>query len=173
MPAAPRPTANINQDNSTEALATNKTIYFKNFRIGGIPQTAASIGVQYRSPKYWFTGVNFNYFADIYLDANPDRRTEEAIAKYVSSDPQATEIIDQTKLDNDYSINLFAGKSWRIKNKYNIRLNVNVNNVLNNTEFKTGGFEQLRYDQNEIGKFPPKIGYMYGRTFFAMVSFQF
>jgi hypothetical protein len=168
-----RPIANINQDNSTEALATNKLIYFKNYRIGGIPQTAASIGVTYRSPKYWFTGVNFNYFADIYLDANPDRRTEEAIAKYVSTDPQASEIVDQTKLDNDYSINLFAGKSWRIKNKYYIRLNVNVNNILDNTEFKTGGFEQLRYDQNEIGKFPPKIGYMYGRTFFAMVSFQF
>lgn len=168
-----RPIANINQDNSTEALATNKLIYFKNYRIGGIPQTAASIGITYRSPKYWFTGVNFNYFADIYLDANPDRRTEEAIAKYVSTDPQAIEIVDQTKLDNDYSINLFAGKSWRIKNKYYIRLNVNVNNLLDNTEFKTGGFEQLRYDQNDIGKFPPKIGYMYGRTFFAMVSFQF
>ncbi|MDB4533665.1 hypothetical protein N9242_02255 [Vicingaceae bacterium] len=168
-----RPIANINQDNSTEALATNKLIYFKNYRIGGIPQTAASVGITYRSPKYWFTGVNFNYFADIYLDANPDRRTEEAIAKYVSTDPQASEIVDQTKLDNDYSINLFAGKSWRIKNKYYIRLNINVNNVLDNTEFKTGGFEQLRYDQNDIGKFPPKIGYMYGRTFFAMVSFQF
>ncbi|NQX98288.1 MAG: TonB-dependent receptor plug domain-containing protein [Flavobacteriales bacterium] len=168
-----RPTATIIQDNSTNSLAENKTIYFKNYRIGGIPQTAASIGVQYRSPKYWFTGINFNYFANIYLDANPDRRTEEAISKYVSSDPQVSEIVDQTKLDNDYSINLFAGKSWRIKNKYYIRLNINVNNVLDNTDFKTGGFEQLRYDQNEIGKFPPKLGYMYGRTFFAMVSFSF
>ncbi|MGB0886878.1 MAG: TonB-dependent receptor [Vicingaceae bacterium] len=167
------PRANINQDNSTEALATNKKIYFKNFKIGGIPQTATSLGLTYRSPKYWFAGANFNYFANIYLDANPDRRTFEANTNYITSDPQPEEIADQTKLDNDYSINVFAGKSWRIKNKYYLRININVNNVLNNTDFKTGGFEQLRYDQNDIGKFPAKIGYMYGRTFFAMVSFQF
>ncbi|MEJ6736400.1 MAG: hypothetical protein QNK84_05135 [Flavobacteriales bacterium] len=168
-----RPKATIIQDNSTELLAEDKTVYFKNFRIGGIPQTAASIGVQYRSPKYWFIGTNFNYFADIYLDANPDRRTEEAISKYVSSDPQVIEIVGQTKLDNDFTLNLFAGKSWKLKDKYFIRLNININNVLDNTEFQTGGFEQLRYDQNEIGKFPPMIGYMYGRTYFAMVSFSF
>jgi len=169
-----RPTATIIQDNSTNSLAENKTVYFKNYRIGGIPQTATSVGVQYRPGKYWFFGANFNYFADIYLDANPDRRTEEAVSKYVSSDPQVAEIVDQTKLDNDYSVNFSAGKGWRLKKgKYFIRVNININNVLDNTEFKTGGFEQLRYDQNEIGKFPAKIGYMYGRTYFAMVSLSF
>jgi hypothetical protein len=168
-----RPTATIIQDNSTNMLAENKTVYFENFRIGGIPQTAASLGVQYRSPKYWFVGANFNYFADIYLDANPDRRTEEALSKYVTSDPQVEDIIDQTKLDNGYTLNAFAGKSWRIKNKYYVRLNLNVNNVLDNTEFQTGGFEQLRYDQNDIDKFPARVGYMLGRTYFAMVSFSF
>lgn len=168
-----RPTATIIQDNSTELLAENKTIYFKNFRIGGIPQTAASIGIKYNSPKYWFTGVNFNYFANAYLDANPDRRTEEALAKYVSTDPQIDEVVDQTKLDNDYVINFFIGKSWRLKNKYYLRLNLNVNNILDNTDFETGGFEQLRYDQSDVNKFPPRIGYMLGRTYFAMVSFSF
>jgi hypothetical protein len=168
-----RPKATIIQDNSTELLAENKTIYFKNYKIGGIPQTAGSIGIQYRSPKYWFAGINFNYFTDIYLDANPDRRTEDAISKYISTDPQVDEIIDQTKLDDDYTLNFFVGKSWRIKNKYLLRLNLNVNNILDNTDFQTGGFEQLRYDQNEIGKFPPRMGYMFGRTYFAMVSFSF
>lgn len=168
-----RPNATITQDNSTELLAENKTIYFKNFRIGGIPQTATSIGIKYNSPKYWFTGVNFNYFTNAYLDANPDRRTEEALSKYVSSDPQVTDIVDQTKLDDDYVLNFFIGKSWRLKNKYYLRLNLNVNNILDNTDFQTGGFEQLRYDQSNIDKFPPKIGYMLGRTYFAMITFQF
>jgi hypothetical protein len=168
-----RPTASITQDNSRELLAENKTIYLQNFKIGGIPQTAASIGVKYFSPKYWFTGINFNYFTDAYLDANPDRRTEEALSKYVTTDPQVADIVDQTKLDADYTINAYVGKSWRIKNKYYLKFNVNVNNILDNTDFTTGGFEQLRYDQNDIDKFPPKIGYMYGRTYFAMVSFSF
>lgn len=168
-----QPKATITQDNSTELLAENKTIYFKNFRIGGIPQTAASIGIKYNSPKFWFTGINFNYFTNTYLDANPDRRTEEALSKYVTTDPQVSDIVDQTKLDDDYILNFFIGKSWRLKNKYYLRLNLNVNNVLDNTDFQTGGFEQLRYDQSDIDKFPPKIGYMLGRTYFAMVTFQF
>jgi hypothetical protein len=167
-----RPSVTITQDNSTELLESDKTVYFKGFKIGGIPQTAGSIGLQYRSPKYWFVGTNFNYFTDIYLDANPDRRTEEALAPYVSTDPQVAQIVDQTKLDDDYTLNLFAGKSWKIK-EYYIRFNINVNNVLNNKDFQTGGFEQLRYDAAEINKFPPKVGYMLGRTYFAMVSFSF
>lgn len=168
-----RPVATITQDNSTELLAENKTVYFKNFRIGGIPQTATSIGVKYNSPKYWFTGINFNYFTNAYLDANPDRRTEEALSKYVTTDPQIEDIVAQTKLDDDYVLNFFIGKSWRLKNKYYLRLNLNVNNILDNTDFETGGFEQLRYDQSDVDKFPPKIGYMLGRTYFAMVTFQF
>lgn len=168
-----RPMATIAQDNSTELLAENKTVYFKNYKVGGIPQTAGSIGLKYNSPKYWFVGINFNYFADIYLDANPDRRTEEALSKYVTTDPQVSDIVDQQKLDNDYTINLSAGKSWRLKNKYYLNINVNINNLLDNTDFETGGFEQLRYDKSNIDKFPPKIGYMIGRTYFAMVSLSF
>lgn len=167
-----RPNVTITQDNSTELLESNKTVYFKGFKIGGIPQTAGSIGLQYRSPKYWFVGVNFNYFTDIYLDANPDRRTKEALAPFVATDPQVSQVVDQTKLDDDYTVNLFAGKSWKIK-EYYLRVNINVNNVLNNTDFQTGGFEQLRYDAAEIDRFPPKVGYMLGRTVFAMISFSF
>ena len=137
-----------------------------------MPQTAANIGLKYNSPKYWFAGVNFNYFTDIYLDANPDRRTEEAVAKYVDTDPQYHEMIDQTKLDPGYTLDAFAGKSWKVK-QYIIRVNLNVSNVLNKTDFATGGFEQLRYNITNINKFPPKIGYMYGRTYFAMVSVLF
>jgi len=168
-----RPTATIVQDNSTQPLAESKTIYFKNYRIGGIPQTASSIGLKYNSPKYWFTGLNFNYFTDIYLDANPDRRSAETLANYVSTDPQVADIIDQRKLNDNYTLDFYIGKSWRIKHKYYVRLNLNINNILDNTDFQTGGFEQLRYDQHDINKFPPKIGYMLGRTYFGMLSFSF
>lgn len=169
-----RPNATITRDNSEEVIAENRTIYLKNYRIGGMPQTAASIGFKYNAPKYWYVGTNFNYFADIYLDPNPDRRTEEALAGYVDTDPQIDEIIDQEKLENGYTLNLYGGKSWKIrKNNSFIRLNVNVNNLLNNTSFQTGGYEQLRYDVTQINKFPPKYGYMYGLTYFAMVSYLF
>ena len=161
------------QDNISSFLVTNKRVFLKNYKVGGIPQTAASLGLKYNSTKYWFVGVNANYFADAYLDVSPERRAATATATFVSTDPQYQKLIEQEKLDPGFTVDLFAGKSWRIKNKYYLRLNVNVNNVLDTKDYQTGGFEQLRLDVQNVDKFPPRVGYMYGRTYFAMVSFNF
>lgn len=169
-----RPKATITTDNSQELIAEDKEIYLKNYHVGGMPEMATSIGLKYNSPKYWYVGANFNYFADIYLSPNPDRRTAESIEGYFEGDPQIAGIIDQEKLENGYSLNIFGGKSFKIaKNNSYIRLNVMVNNLLDNTDFQTGGFEQLRYDSQDIDKFPSKYGYMYGRSYFLMVSYLF
>ena len=168
------PTATITRDNSQEMIAENKNIYLRNFKIGGMPQTASTIGIKYNAPKYWYAGVNYNYFANIYLSPNPDRRTSESISGYATSHEQYNEILDQTLLENGDAVNLYCGKSWKIyKNNSYLRLNININNVLNNTSFRTGGFEQLRYDVTNINRFPNKYGYMYGRTFFIMLSYLF
>jgi len=37
----------------------------ENLSLMGMPETATSIGLKYNSPKYWYAGANFNYFADI------------------------------------------------------------------------------------------------------------
>ena len=169
-----RPVATITRDNSQEIIAENKTIYLKNYKIGGMPQTASSLGLKYNAPKYWYVGANVNYFPDIFLGPNPDRRTEEALSQYATGDPQIENIIAPEQLDNGYTLNIYGGKSWKVY-KYNsyIRLNININNALNNTSFRTGGFEQLRYDIADIDRFPNKYGYMYGLTYFAMLSYLF
>ena len=70
-------------------------------------------------------------------------------------------------------MDLFATKSWMYKKKYRIALNGSVSNLLNEQDLRTGGFEQLRYDTQNPDKFPPKYGYMFGRTFFVMMTFSF
>jgi hypothetical protein len=108
------------------------------------------------------------------LSPNPDRRTAEALAGYGEEYPYVNQIIDQTKLKNGNAMNLFIGKSWKFyKNNSYLRLGLNVNNLLDNTKFKTGGFEQLRYDASNIQRFPNKYGYMYGRTYFLMLSYLY
>ena len=138
-----------------------------------MPQTAASFGLKYSSPKYWWVSANFNYFADIFLNANPDRRTAEAIDVFVATDPQVEELISQAELNNAYTLNLSIGKSWRLNYKYFINVNLNISNVLNNNSVVTGGYENARFDAQNLDKFPYRKGYMYGRTYFAMVSFRF
>jgi hypothetical protein len=167
-----RPTSKIVRDNARDVVAEDRLIYLKNYKIGGMPQTAGTIGLKYNSPKYWWAAINFNYLADIYLDPNPDRRTTESLDRYVTDDPQVAKIIDQEKLDNGYTVNLSFGKSWRLKNSNQIRVNANINNLFNNRDFITGGFEQLRYDAGDIDRFPPKLGYAIGLNYFVMVTYQ-
>ncbi len=168
-----RPTATATRDNSSEVLATDRTVYWKNYRVGGMPQTAASIGLKYNSPKFWFAGVNGNFFDDIYLDPNPGRRTAEATEIFVDEDPQVNALLEQEKLESAFVLDVFAGKSWLLKRKYRVAVNANVNNLFNVTDFVTGGFEQLRFDRQDVDRFPSKYGYMYGRTFFLMATFSF
>ena len=168
-----RPQATITRDNSDEVFATDRTVYWKNYRVGGMPQTAGSLGVRYNSPKFWFISLTANYFADIYLDPNPDRRTAEALDGLVVEDPQWNALLEQTRLDNAFTVDLFGGKSWMVQRKYRIALNVSVSNLLDNRDFVVGGFEQLRYERMDVDKFPPRLSYLFGRTYFAMLSIGF
>ena len=168
-----RPLATIARENSAELIAENRTVYLQNYRMGGMPQTAIGAGIRYNSPKYWFVGVNLNYFDHIYLDPNPDRRTEEAISGFVDSDPQWRDIIRQERLDAGFTADVYGGKSWRLKRKYFLNLNVSINNVLNNQNFRVGGFEQLRFVPNDLDRFPPMYSYMFGINFFTMLSLSF
>jgi hypothetical protein len=168
-----RPTATMSRDNSAELLVENRTVYLKNYRLGGMPQTALGGGMRYNSPKYWFVGFNVNYFDHIYLDPNPDRRTEAAVAAFVDTDPQWKDVVQQERLDSGLTVDFYGGKSWRFKYKYFLNLNLSVNNVLNNQNFRVGGFEQLRYVPTDLDRFPPMYSYLFGLNFFAMVSFSF
>ncbi|HEX2617425.1 MAG TPA: hypothetical protein VHL57_07770, partial [Flavobacteriales bacterium] len=168
-----RPKATITRDNGDTALAVGRTVYWKNYRVGGMPQTAGSLGLRYNAPKFWSIGASVNYFGNIYLDPNPDRRTSEALGNFVTDDPQWNELLEQTKLDDGITVDLFFMKSWRFKNKYRVGINLSVSNVLDNTDLVTGGYEQLRYIPQQIDKFPPKLSYMFGRTYFAMITLSF
>ena len=167
-----RPTVTIARDNDFEIIADERTVYLQNYKIGGMTHTAASAGLRYNSPKYWFVGISGSYFDDIYIDINPDRRTAEAIEDFVVEDEVWKNVIEQERLASNFTFNAFAGKSWRINRKYFINLNVSVNNIFDNTDFSIGGFEQLRYDNRDVDRFAPKYFFMYGRTFFVNLSFR-
>ncbi|MFO8022898.1 MAG: carboxypeptidase-like regulatory domain-containing protein [Perlabentimonas sp.] len=168
-----RPNVTIARDNDLELLAEDRTVYFENYRVGGFPQAAASLGARYNSPKYWFAGTNVNYFGKSYIDPNPDRRTEDAVAAFDDSDIRVDEVLEQQTLNDGFTLDVYAGKSWRIQRKYFIRVNLSVSNVLNNQDLTVVAFEQLRYDPQDIDRFPPKYAYMYGTNFFLNVNFSF
>lgn len=165
------PMATISVDNTAEVL-DNRQIYMKGYFDGGFPQTAASAGIKYFSSHYIFAGISINYYDNVYLDINPDRRSAEGVANYDPEYPERENILEQQKEDPGFTLDANIGKSWRIKDK-NISLNFSVNNILDTQDLATGGYEQWRYDPFDMDQFPPYRFYLYGRQYFLNINFRF
>lgn len=162
-------------DLSDVAVLENELIYSKNFYIPGTPQQALALELKYNSSRYWFASITGNYLAQRYLDFYPLRRTELAVGnidREINGDV-FDQTIEQELIDPAYTVNLFGGKSWRVKD-YSIFLTIGVNNLLNDQNIRTGGFEQFRFaisdNRPDLGRFPNKYYYSYGLNYFANLS---
>lgn len=176
-----RQQAIITLDNRNENLGT-ETIYSQNYRVPSTPQEAYSWGLSYRSPKFWFVNITANYFDQMWLEFNPIRRTAAAVDGIPEKSELWNQILGQTQWNPQYTVDFFGGYSWKLPKSMSINnkstflvLNVGVNNLLNNREIITGGFEQLRfdYDDRNVNKFPPRLFYAYGINFFASATLRF
>ncbi|HTO17105.1 MAG TPA: carboxypeptidase-like regulatory domain-containing protein [Edaphocola sp.] len=177
-----RPTASIYMDNDTSTKVTKNTIYMKNFYANAGPQSAYTVGLNYSSPKYWYANINVNYFDRTYLDINPSRLTSDAVEFVDRNSEQWTEIVGQQRLPSYFTVDIFGGTSIKLKkylkgatNDMYLYLNIGVNNLLNNKDIITGGFEQLRFDYatKNVGRFPPKYFYAFGANYFVNLTFKF
>lgn len=176
-----RQSATVTSDNSAVVLDQDVTVFSKDFYVP-TAQQAYTIGLDYRSPKFWFINVNFNYFDKMYLNYNPIRRTASAVSGVEPGSEQWHQIIDQTQLKNQYTLDAFAGYSWMMNRKFHalkkrtyLVFNLGVNNILDNRNIVSGGYEQLRFDfaEKNTNKFPDKRFYAYGINFFASVGLRF
>jgi hypothetical protein len=168
-----RPKASTIDDRSNDFIFEEETIYADNFKVSGTPMTAASFGINYSSPKFWFVNLNFSFFDDIFIDFNPNRRRIEAVEQVEYDSEQWRKIVDQESPDGGISLDLFGGKSWKVKD-YFIYLNVGINNILNDTNLITGGYEQLRFDgrDRDPEAFPPEYFYRFGLNYFINLSLR-
>ena len=172
-----RPNLLVIQDNIAAPL-NEELVYQKNFYIPGTPQKALTAALNYRGKEYWFANINFNFFDDIYIDFDEIRRTELAVeginTETIQGQSQYNEIIAQQKAADAFTMDFFGGKSFKINDNF-IYLNVGVNNILNNTNLVTGGYEpRLRFNRalDDPNFFGPTLYHSYGTNYFINVSFR-
>lgn len=165
-----------------------ETIYSKNFYVPNVPQQAYSLGLFYRSKKFWYIGANVNFFDRFYTEFAPTHRTVRATDQVPYQSDQWNNIIQQERYSKkgQWTLDLSGGYSWRLKStfrkmdgknagKYYLVLNAGITNVTNNRNFIVSGREQLRFDYEEKNpdKFPPRYSYAFGINFFTNLTFRF
>jgi len=175
-------------DASGSSVTSFGKAYIKNYKQGGTPQQAFSLGMRYNNPKYWWVGANWNYLDDNFLDPAPALRTQNFItnpntnAPYVGlTEDSVRDMLKPVKLPSAFFLNANAGKSF-VFGKYYILITASVNNILNNRRYITGGFEQTRETKavdfatdyySPTPSFGPKYWYTQGRSYFVNMQFRF
>lgn len=155
-------------------------VYAKDYYVGGTPQQAYSVGLNYRSPKFWSVGLTYNYFDDIYMEINPLRRTSAAVQGLTKDSDEWHKILDQTKLKSQSTLDMFASYSlklprqWSINNKNTfLAFTFSASNLLDNRTIIPFAFEQLRFNATEVDKFPPRYNRGYGVNYSASIALRF
>ncbi|MFI3332552.1 MAG: TonB-dependent receptor [Rikenellaceae bacterium] len=164
-------------DNSAEVLSEG-TVYWNDYKVESTPQTAVNVGLGYRSPNYLFLALDLNFYDNNYLSMNPFYRTDNALTANMLKDQSLVDAMrSQEKFDSAYTLNASVGKSWYINREYNLGVSFEIKNILNNQSIKTGGYEQMRLNEDtDLGiyeRFDSKYFYMLGRTYYLNVYLRF
>ena len=143
------------------------------------PQLAANLGLNYRTRSYWFFEIDAQYFANSYLDMNPLYRTNLAVAgpDNVITPVEIEYMAAQERFKPVFLLNASIGKSWYINRKYNFGFSMNIQNITNNRNVKTGGYEQTRLIDSKscerYYRFDSKYFYMQGINYMLNLYFRF
>ena len=143
--------SNAEPDSKTGSLYHEDICVNKGMREGGTPLAAASIDLSYRY-NFWYFDLIGNYYDKIYLYYSP-------ITRYYNDFPDPdndgvhdlTGLPDQAKGKGGFMLDASISKSFRLK-KGQLRVNLMVSNILNNTKLCTGGMEQNRRDKDAAGE---------------------
>ena len=163
------PLFSVYDDNTDNSYIDGHTAYLKHYHVSAGPETVASLGIKYNSPKYWWVSLNGNYMANMYFDVNPYNHTKHGMIHYAQGDIRIEDVLSQDPLKPAFTLDFYGGFSKRYKGYYFL-MNVSVNNLLNNKSAVLYGYEQLRFNANNPDMFPDKYSYMYGLNYFISLT---
>ncbi len=149
--------SNAEPDAKTGSIYHEDICVNKGMREGGTPLAAASIDLSYHW-NYWYFDLIGNYYDNIYLYYSPVTRyynnlpdaDNDGIREYYNTEGDPVFPEGQAKGKGGFMLDASISKSFRLK-KGQLRVNLMVSNILNNTKICTGGMEQNRRDYSEEG----------------------
>ncbi len=178
-------------------------------RVSGTPLTAASVGVSYNR-NGWFLEANLNYYDRTYIGYSAYRRLSNVIPNEVfgnsfdvNGNPvwqhtgeeydtnggirldQNGNVVEartakQEKCKGGFMLDASIGRHIRLNRGRSLSINLSLQNILNNDDLRTGGYEQNRDDYYATGEqrtyqFSKNAKYYYANlfNFFLNVGYKF
>ncbi|MCM1483506.1 MAG: TonB-dependent receptor [Muribaculaceae bacterium] len=159
---------------------TATTVYIKNYHIGGTPQTAVNVGLDWAAPGMWFFNVNASWMGNSYVNLSPIRHEALTDLWTVYPNPEqlaqaVAEITGEERLNNAFVLNASIGKLIYLNRSMSLNLNVNVDNILNKKNIMTYGYQQGRFDYTDFNrlKYPNRYFFAQGIKVFVNVGLRF
>ena len=176
-----RPIGTRSYENGTSPDVTT-TVYLKNFYVAGTPQECYSLAFNWAGPKMWFVELNGAWMNRSYVNLSPVRHeTMPNLYTMAESEEHLQQMIadisQQEKLNEALVINASIGHVIYINRTASFNINLNLNNILDNKNIQTGGYQQGRIDtkdySNTANKFPNKYYYAQGFKMFLNLGLRF
>ncbi len=151
-------------------------------RESGTPLGVVSLGFDY-NVNGWFFSANLNYYDRVYIDFSEYRRLTNIVTNYVSTSADKltfdvtqaelkqnggvlfdqngnvveTYAAHQEKAKGGFMLDASIGRYIRLKHGKSLSINLSVQNITNNRNLKTGGYEQNRDDNYSSGEDRPYV----------------
>ena len=176
-----RPIGTRSYENGVQQDVT-ETVYLKNFYVAGTPQECYMLAFNWSGPKQWFVELNGAWMNRSYVNLSPVRHVEmPTLYSMADSEEQLMQMIkdisQQEKLNEALVINASIGHVIYINRTASFNINLNLNNILDNRNIQTGGYQQGRIDTKDItntaNKFPNKYYYAQGFKMFLNLGLKF
>ena len=171
------PNAVMTYESESESSADR--VYAKGMHGNGTPLSAYSLGLDY-SINGWFFNLTGNYYHRVYIDFSSYRRLESVLQQVggIGVDGNGNKVVNvpsQERFDGGFMLDASIGKFIRLRNGKSLSLNLNLTNITNNTDLRTGGFEQNRGDLKQDGtersyKFSKNSKFFYAFPFNAFLN---
>lgn len=162
------------------AADTATTVYLKNYHVGGTPQTAFNIGLDWAAPRMWFFNINASWMGNAYVNQSPIRHEDLTDLWTQYPDPESlaqavSEITAEDKLNNAFTLNASVGKVIYLSGSTSLNLNLSVDNILNKKDIMTYGYQQGRFDYSDFNrmKYPNKYYFSQGIKMYFNVGIRF
>ncbi|MDO4789462.1 MAG: TonB-dependent receptor [Porphyromonas sp.] len=145
-------------------------------KIAGGPTEMASVTLSYNSPKQWYVELSANYAGRAYTQINPTFYTE----RLRTTPGFKSDYALQEDLGRHITLDARVGSSWTVAKKHTLSVNLSASNLLNNTNIRLRGWEQMpnRMDTSGGGNasltkpVEQRYLYMYGLTYFINASWR-